>query len=241
MKIGYIADLISSFMATTVIAVSALVQDILINTEKVSNEKVKLIPNGFNVSDFLKIRERPIIQNPQITIGSVGRFTHLKGLQHLAQAFVRLAAENPNVHLVMLGASADETSNIKQILSKIESDRYEIFHKYESMPDFYAKLDILVHAPIGPYKEAFGLVYLEALAAGCACIFSRSGVLFGDSSFDSYYELVKFQDTESILEVLTKLSSLETLNSKCYAPHNLFTPYTLEHMASEYWSVLVNG
>ena len=238
MKIGYLADLISSRMATTIIAVSNLVQDILINTEKVPRKKVKVISNGFHVSDFLKVRERSKLNERQVTIGTVGRFTHLKGLQNVAEAFVELAETNSDVHLIMLGAPADETSNIKQILSKTDSSRYELLEKFHSMPDFYAKLDILVHAPIGPFKEAFGLVYLEALAAGCTCLFTKSGVLFGDTSFDGYYELAEFQNTESILKNLTKLLSPEISNSKTYAPSNLFTPYTIENMVNEYWRAL---
>jgi glycosyltransferase involved in cell wall biosynthesis len=241
MKIGFFADSAVNFLSTTIIAVSILVRDILVSVENVSKHKVKLIPNGFNVSSFLKVREKITLEKEQIVIGTVGRFTHLKGLKHVVEAFVDLAKSYPNIHLIMLGAPADETPQIELALKNLDETRYDLVQSFTPMPDFYRKIDILVHIPIGPYREAFGLVYLEALASGCLCAFTRSGVLYGDTSFDNFFELVEFQNSSSLAKILEKLIGFAQFDLRNPAPASLFVPYSLEIMANDYWAVVQNA
>ena len=40
----------------------------------------------------------------------------------------------------------------------------------------YSIMDIFIHAPIAYDEEAFGLVYLEAMASAIPCIFTISGI-----------------------------------------------------------------
>jgi glycosyltransferase involved in cell wall biosynthesis len=238
MKVGVLADLFVNFLATRIVAVSKLVQTILVSKEYVKESKVRTISNGFKVQDFLDARKENHQEDLEIVIGTVGRFTHLKGLVHVAEAFATLSSKNPNLRLVMLGAPSTESAAVELALREVDKSKYKILQSFKGMPEFYRKIDIAVHIPIGPFEEAFGLVYLEALAAGCVCVFTRSGVLLNDRTFDQYFEFVDYGSTSSLLNVLNSLTKNFKDQFLQNVPEQLFERFSLENMAEEYLGML---
>jgi len=114
-----------------------------------------------------------------------------KGVIHLARVFSRLASQNPNVYLVLAGTSklwggklADDTpgdsyeDEVRKILYQcVQAGRVQFLGKVASskMPMLYAASDVLVVPSV--WREAFGLVALEALATGRPVVASSVGGL----------------------------------------------------------------
>lgn len=245
MKFGIIIDRISNCLATTIVAVSMVVKNILIRDEFVDEDKVVVIHNGVHLTNFLSelnSSKAAAIQNIENThlfhIGVVSRLTKWKGVEYTATAFVRLQKEFPNSRLHIVGAFADSYTDVKNILSPVASERYTLEKISSNIPLFFHGLDAFVHVPVGLEDEAFGLVYIEALSSGIPCIFTKSGVLNELEALDSYADIVSFRDSEEIYVGLKKL--IQGVNAtKIPVPESWLNHFSLDVMAKSYADLLL--
>jgi hypothetical protein len=98
-------------------------------------------------------------------------------VEHTAIAFEKIQEIYPKAKLEIYGSKMDSYTDINRVLARVPSDRYEFFEPDGNVFSKYQNFDLFIHVPTGPSEEAFGLVYLEALAAGVPSIFTRSGIL----------------------------------------------------------------
>ena len=144
MKFGMIVDSTSNRFATTIVAVSSVVKNILIQDEAVNQGKVTVIYNGVDLINFKsepRLSKSPSAHNISnsgfFDIGVISRLTEWKGVEYTATAFVRLQKEFPNSRLHIVGAFADSYSDVKNILSTVASDRYTFEKSNTNIPLFY--------------------------------------------------------------------------------------------------------
>jgi glycosyltransferase involved in cell wall biosynthesis len=120
-----------------------------------------------------------------------GSMTPEKGIVHLARAFTRIAADRPDVHLMLAGTNAlwggaadilgyhDAYEQMVRVtLSELEQEgrvHYLGSIPAATMPASYALADVVV-VP-STWREAFGLVAAEAMASARPVIASRVGGL----------------------------------------------------------------
>jgi glycosyltransferase involved in cell wall biosynthesis len=113
----------------------------------------------------------------------VGRMEERKGISTLVRAFAEVARELPDVVLLLAGPDVDgppgHGSNVAWMCEQwealgVSSDRFVFLGTVpnDSLPGIYSCADLMV-AP-SPF-EAFGLVYLEAMACGCPPVACRGG------------------------------------------------------------------
>ncbi len=113
----------------------------------------------------------------------VGRMETRKGIETLVPAFAALVAQRPDATLVVAGpdtvgpagrASQWQAMSEAWVAAGVPPDRIRLLGPvaHESLPAIYSACDVMV-AP-SPY-EAFGLVYLEAMACGCVPIGCAAG------------------------------------------------------------------
>lgn len=173
-----------NFLATDIIAISPLVKKILIEWEKVPASKVHVVPHGFKLDEFTHIPENRVntiknkynITNQQPIIGVISRYTQWKGIQYIIPAFQKLLSDYPDALLILANATGDYSYEIKQMLKNIPKKNYiEIIFENDVFA-LYKIYDIFIHTPINEHIEAFGQIYVEALAAGVPSIFSLSGI-----------------------------------------------------------------
>ena len=75
-------------------------------------------------------------------------------------------------------------------------------------------MNIFVHVPIDDHSEAFGQIYVEALAAGVPSIFTLSGIA-PDFVVDNKNALVvPFKNSEAIYEAMLKILKDENFAEK---------------------------
>jgi len=245
MKFGIMVDRMSNRLATAIVAVSKVVKDILIRDEAVNPDKVSVIYNGIDLVNF---RREAILSEPRSThtisnsrllnIGVISRLTEWKGVEYTAAAFVRLQRDFPDSRLHIVGAFGDSYSDVKNILSKVASEKYTLEESNSNIPLFLQEIDVFVHVPVGIDDEAFGIVYIEALASGVTCIFTQSGVLNELETPDRYAHVVKFRNSEEIYLNLKDIAQ-ERRNPKSAVSESWLNQFSLDQMAKGYTELLL--
>lgn len=121
-----------------------------------------LIPNGIAIGGF-QAADQPRSKNPaELRIGFVGRIDEpRKGLDVLLSAFARLHEENPATQLVVMGAGDARPRPGVRFLGRVTEAEKQLW---------LGQTDIYVAPNTG--GESFGIVLVEAMAAGCAVIAS---------------------------------------------------------------------
>jgi glycosyltransferase involved in cell wall biosynthesis len=177
-------DKIINRLSTHIIAICNNVKDILVDLENVPENKVFLIRHGFDLADFytvsadriniIKAKYNPRNQSP--VIGVVSRFTFWKGIQHIIPAYKNILKKYPNALLVLANSNGDYKKEIKKQLEDLPVNSYiEIAFENDNAA-LFKLFDVFVHVPIDKNVEAFGQIYVEALATGTPSVFTLSGV-----------------------------------------------------------------
>lgn len=127
----------------------------------------EIIPNGIDLerfSDSVTPMER--FQDGKLNILFVGRLEFRKGLNYLLNAFLRVKQEIPESRLIVVGPGTRLRKRYERWVSKTGL-KDVVFAGYVSNEDkarYYKTADIFC-AP-ATSRESFGIVLLEAMAAG---------------------------------------------------------------------------
>lgn len=156
-----------------VIAISPLVAESLTEAHHVDPERVRVIPNAIDIDesgrrlaaqDAAGIRFEYGIPKDALVLSSISRLVADKGHGYLIQALKLLADKGRNAHLVILG-DGRERGNLQHLINSLGlSDRARILPFERDISKVLAVTDIFVHP--ATYREGFGLVIAEAMAAG---------------------------------------------------------------------------
>jgi glycosyltransferase involved in cell wall biosynthesis len=247
LRLGQILDRVVNTIATDIIAVSPIVKNTLIHTESVNSQKVIVIPNGIDLKKFEEVSNQGSNYKDSdksigeiFKIGIVSRLTHWKGVEYAAAAFVKLQENHPHSHLHIIGAFSDSYQRVLEILAPLKSDKYMIEEFNPSIPTFMQQLDVFIHVPIGADEEAFGLVYIEAIASRVSCIFTLSGVLHELPYPRNYFEIVDYKEIDAIYNALVKRISAGN-QEKMGIPKSWLDQFSLEKMAKSYSDLIIKG
>ena len=127
------------------------------------------IPNGLHLehipSDVEKIPGRIVF---------VGRLEPMKGIDTLLQAFAKIAQEDSRATLHIVGEGSERT-RLGQIASELGLVDRVSFQGFVPVPDVYTEFaEAEIFCGLSR-SEAFGNVFVEAQAAGCAVVGTRVG------------------------------------------------------------------
>ena len=144
-------------------------------------DKVTLIPNGVDVTPFEfcsdeRVRELRgrFAPNGERLLFYVGRITPEKGVQVLLQALPSILERHPNVRLLVAGRNSEQMQPLVDELGIGEAVELLGFVDSETRDCLYRSVDAAVFPSL---YEPFGIVALEAMAAGCSVIASEVGGL----------------------------------------------------------------
>ncbi len=183
-----------------------------LTTLGVSAERISVIPNGIDLSEFESLN--PTRRNGSPLTGLfVGRvYPSQKGLETLMSA-AALLPRPASVRFRIVGEDWGGTSLLLRLAEQFGvRDQFTFTGRLDrrALLEEYANADFLV---LPSYFEPFGIVLLEAMAAGLPVIASRVGgipevVMDGESGL-----LVAPGDTRSFAEAILRLSQDESLRT----------------------------
>jgi phosphatidylinositol alpha-mannosyltransferase len=167
----------------------------------------RIIPNGIDFHRFNK-RYEPLEQlsDGRPTVLFVGRLEKRKGLRFLLRAWPNVLERVPNARLVVVGRGRPLEGYRRFALGQGWSPEDVVFAGYvasEDLPRYYQAADVFCAPNTG--QESFGIVLLEAMAAGAPIVASdipgyRDVVSHGLQGF-----LVQPQEPSAIADSLIRL------------------------------------
>jgi phosphatidylinositol alpha-mannosyltransferase len=149
-----------------------------------------VIPNGVAVSNYAGAQPLPGYPRKGGTIGFIGRFDEpRKGFDVLIEALAHLAPDRPELRLVVAGRG--DQQEVREALPSVLAGRVELLGQVSEAEKAALLTSVDVYCAPNTGQESFGIILLEAMAAGTAVVASdldvfrrvlgdgRAGVLFG--------------------------------------------------------------
>ena len=132
----------------------------------------RLVPNGVDTAHYRQATPIPELHDPsRPLLLFVGRLEPRKGLDVLVRAFLRLRASRPRLRLCVVGEGPDRQRCQEMIPDSVRPDVLFVGAvSEEEKPRYHASADLYVAPNTG--GESFGIVLLEAMAAGLPVVAS---------------------------------------------------------------------
>ena len=134
--------------------------------------RYEIVPNGIDVERFRAPQPRPhAFRQDAIHVLYVGRLEPRKGVDVLIRAAADVQRQHPHVRLVVAGDGTDRT-RLESIAREIGADvTFAGPISERELPAYFQAADLVCSPALG--GESFGIVLLEAMAAGRAVVASR--------------------------------------------------------------------
>lgn len=218
-------DLLHNFLynrASKAFAISNIIKNNLLETTALTEEKIEIVYNGIDTDRFnpdkanrQKIRNEFEIQEDELLIGMLARFSPGKGHEEFLEAAKILSNKFSNLKFMIVGEASrgeDEYANQIKKLSEQLNLQNVIFTGFRAdTNDILSAMDIFVFPS---HAEAFGIALAEALSTGVPSVCANAdGVL--DIAVDGETSLLfKKQNHIDLAEKIEKLITDESLREK---------------------------
>lgn len=148
--------------ADKIICVSKDSKSILVEKYGIDEKKIRIIPNGVDISIFKPLNEIKKIPNSLLY---VGRIDKRKGLDFLLKSMINVIKANNSIHLYIGGKGSKLTKYKKFIKKKgMENNVHFLgFIPDNNLNEWYNRVKLVV---IPSIFEGFGITVIEAMAAG---------------------------------------------------------------------------
>jgi len=182
--------------------------------------RIAVIHNGVDTNMFrpdldgTNVRRELGIPNDHVVIGHVGRVTPWKGQHYLIEAFARMANDNPNVTLLLVGGPVFDNDLYQRRLLSLTAqfdleDRIKFAGYRHDMPDVLAATDIFAFTSIE--KDTSPLALLSAMACGLPVVaFDIAGVR-ELLTHENQFLLVPAEDVSALSRALLRVLADEKL------------------------------
>ncbi|MBC7250916.1 MAG: glycosyltransferase [Anaerolineae bacterium] len=160
-----------------IITISHHLKRFYTEVEGLPADKLVIIHYGLDAGTFLRgtgegteMRAELGVPNDAPLVGVVGRLTEQKGHTYLLDAFAVVVQELPTARLLVVGDGELRPALARQVVRLGLQDSVTFAGRREDVPRIMTALDVLVMPSLW---EGFGLVLLEAMAAGKPIVASR--------------------------------------------------------------------
>ncbi len=167
-----------------------------------------IIPNGTDVEHFGGPWVRPLepYMDGRLNVLFVGRLERRKGFKYLLHAFASVQAVLPETRLLVVGAfSVEDVAPYRALSRKLELKRVHFIGPVsdKALPRYYRSSHLFCAPSVG--SESFGMVLLEAMAAGVPVVASDirgyRALLAGEQAGT----LVRPKDVRALAEAIIQL------------------------------------
>jgi phosphatidylinositol alpha-mannosyltransferase len=131
----------------------------------------RIIPNGVDVDFYANARPFPEFKDGKTNILFVGRVEPRKGAMYLLKAYAQIKLRHPDTRLIIVGRGP-EIGELRRFVHRHRVSDVFFAGRIDDADKarFYKTADVFVAPSTG--QESFGIVLLEAMAAGCAVVAS---------------------------------------------------------------------
>lgn len=172
-----------------------------------------LIHHGFELDAFKNVNTEEVeqlrvkynLKDNHPVVGMISRYEKGKGIQHVIPAFQKLLKEYPNAVLVLANSHGSYAREIKAMLKQLPDHSYREIRFEYNLFALYKLFDVFVHVPEYAEYEAFGQVYVEALAAGVPSVFTLSGIALEFIEDRKNALVCKYGDSSDIYNALSEI------------------------------------
>ncbi len=180
--------------------------------KSLSSEIVHIIPNGIEMANYNNV-EAKVYKKP--TILFVGRLEKRKGVMYLLKTFQQLRLRNDA--RLLIGGSGPDEDKLKNYVEEnnISDVSFLGYVSNERKAKLIKSADVF--CSFAPYGESFGIVLLEAMAAGTPVVAASnpgySNVLTNTGAI-SLVNPKDFDDSARRIEILLKNTEIRILWKK---------------------------
>lgn len=176
----------------------------------ISSAPITLVPNGIDIDKFRASKKQKREDN---LIVYVGRLEKRKGVTCLIDAFAALQRQNPDARLVLAGDGPDRTKLELQV-KELGLDNVEFLGFIDEPTKIRLLHSATVFCSPALYGESFGIVLLEAMAAGAVIVAGNNPGYAGVMQDKGAISIVNAKDTKEFagrLNLLMKDKELRAL------------------------------
>lgn len=187
----------------------------------VDENKIKLIPNIVDITEFKLVKKKPI---EKFRFLSIGFLSKNKGMDILLKSFARAFNSSDNVELV-IGGNGAELDDLQRMAMELGvSDKVHFLGRLsrEQVKKQMQECNVFV---LASRFETFGVVYIEAMACGKPVIATKCG---GPEMIvnESNGILVEKEDIEELQHALQLM----------FKNHNTYNPITIRQECEQKYS-----
>jgi glycosyltransferase involved in cell wall biosynthesis len=200
--------------------------------------RIKVIYNGINLNEHhpdKNLRKEIGIPDETALIGFVGRLSIQKGIKYLLESFL-FTRKFVNAHLLIAGTGELE-KEIKEFISKNSLDDFvHLLGFREDINNIMNSIDVLL---LPSLWEGFGIVLIEAMAAGKPCITTNISSMPEIVEDNVSGIIVPPEDSASVAKACIKILSDKELSSRMGREGKKIVKekFTIEKMADRYEEV----
>ncbi len=162
--------------------------------ETLSDRPVRIIPNGINLKTFSKTPATAVRHPKTKTILYVGRLEDRKGLKYLLRAYSELHLRRGDVQLLIAGSGPDE-NKLREYVKELSIPDVTFLGYITDEEKIHQLHKADVFCSPARYGESFGIVLLEAMAAGVPIVAGDNAGYISTMKDVGAISLVNPQDT----------------------------------------------
>ncbi|MFH1841341.1 MAG: glycosyltransferase family 4 protein [Candidatus Nealsonbacteria bacterium] len=181
--------------------------------EKIGVKNIEIIPNGIDLKRFENLNReenrKKLGLKDEFLIMTVARLEKVKGIDYLIGAM----KENINCKLFIIGEGS-ERSNLENLVEKLNlKDKVKFIGQIsnEKIPEYLAAADCFV---LSSLKEGFGIVILEAMAAGVPVIGTGVGGILDMVKDGISGLIIEKENSQSISRAVSRIISDKSFAQK---------------------------
>lgn len=193
--------------ADTVITVSNLTRNIVINKYGINPSKVVTVHNAVDFDGFEQMEIDRGIDDKIVTF--LGRITYQKGPEYFIEAAAKVLKRYPNVRFVMAGSGDLLNRSIRRVAKLGIATRFHFtgFLRGEDVKRMFAFSDVYVMPSV---SEPFGISPLEAMRANVPTIISKQS---GVAEVLKYAIKIDFWDIDALADSIYGLLAYPSLST----------------------------
>lgn len=199
----------------------------------IARDRIEVIPNAIDVDNFSRMNLQPFGQ-PWTRVGFIGRLDPVKRVPDLVEAVSLL--ERAELHIYGIG---EHESQIRSAIHRFDINPRATLHgETKSAHEALRQIDTLV---LPSDAEGFGLVLIEAMAAGIPVVATDVGGIRDVVKHDETGLLVPARSPRALAQALERLRSDPVLRARLTlnARDEVARRYTWSAVIDRYRSLLL--